>query len=611
MTWTSVILLAAAAWIAYGIASHYTGRLQKHGLHAIVWRWMTGMPHHGKPLTNRGWLRKGTPPAHTASGHATRLHFLPRWQHTLIRSAPTLAVLAVIYGWFADRAVTEGWLTIAVIGGTYWLGWRALRAFRQREHHQQWMTPLHMRLAPMLDIPSVNKPESWLEISAARDFVKVALPQSFHPDAKDKERIQDIVATTVGMHANCEPHWDKLTGPEPYVTFTRSVPAPDLVTLEDLRPHIVAAGPDEIVLGIGRDGKVVKVSLASDSPHIGLSMPTGDGKSVIVQLILAQVLFRGGIGLILDNKLFSHPWALYAMPNVRYAGTPEQIHNALLWLGGQIEQRKQDAFEGIDLQGRIRVSVGPRAMIVGEELNVTTAKLRKYWKASGGGGPSPALEVLDEVAFIGRQLKIHALMVAQLLTARATGSTANDSSVRENCGVRMLGGNSSAAAWKMLAPEVTMPPKTLHPGRVQVVTRRGVEECQIAYLNPLGRSNTPEARMLALDGAVTRVPEDMPLGLAKRPPGSTGTREIENAPADLCRSTAIPMDGPAAVNRPEPVRGTLRQAAGTVVPYTLSTLRTYRHDDPAFPEPAGHEGTAEVFDFAALREYAAARRERA
>ena len=79
------------------------------------------------------------------------------------------------------------------------------------------------------------------------------------------------------------------------------------------------------VLGIGQDVEIVKVSTRHDSPHMAISVDTGGGKSVLVRCIVPQVLMRGGIVAILDNKLVSHP-SLRRLPNVAYADDIDKIH---------------------------------------------------------------------------------------------------------------------------------------------------------------------------------------------------------------------------------------------------------------------------------------------
>ena len=66
---------------------------------------------------------------------------------------------------------------------------------------------------------------------------------------------------------------------------------------------------------------------------------------------------------------------------------------------------------------------------------------------------------------MGRQVRMHVLLVAQFATVRALGGP----EVREQFATRILA-RYSLNAWRMLAGEVHPAPKsTKHPGRAQVV----------------------------------------------------------------------------------------------------------------------------------------------
>ena len=214
-------------------------------------------------------------------------------------------------------------------------------------------------------------------------------------------------------------------------------------------------------------------------------MPSGDGKSVCAELLAAQMLFHGAVCLILDYKVFSHPWALFTMPNVSYAGTPEQIHLTLLWLKDEATERKRRGLEFIQMDGSFSGDVGPVIFVVAEELNATITELKAFWKSIGGTGESPAVEALREMLFTGRALKIHFLLIAQKLTVAALGG--KDSAARENCAGILMGGSASAPSWKMLAEDVERPAKQSVPGRHFVVDHGNVTLCQVAYLNGQGR----------------------------------------------------------------------------------------------------------------------------
>jgi hypothetical protein len=242
---------------------------------------------------------------------------------------------------------------------------------------------------------------------------------------------------------------------------------------------------------------------------------------------------------------------------------PEEIHDMLVWLGGEVLRRNEVAFVGAGIDGTVNADVGPRIMVVAEELNATIAQLKAYWrkiKPKGGPDRSPALDALDMVSFTGRQVRAHILYIAQRLSDKATGGGGD---VRENIGVIVFG-RWRATTWKMLAPDFPMPAKNLTPGRVQVVAS-DVRECQAVKMTE------PEARALA-------------------------------TAADLCDATGR---RPAAA-LPVAASVTLREAVenGLLGDTTLAAARTLRARDEDFPEPVDKESKDHRYAIDDLIEYA-------
>lgn len=76
---------------------------------------------------------------------------------------------------------------------------------------------------------------------------------------------------------------------------------------------------------------------------------------------------------------------------------------------------------------------------------------------------------------MGRQLRMHVLLVAHSATAHALGGL----EVREQFSTRILA-RYSVNAWRMFAPEDHPAPKsTKHHGRAQVVSAGSARETQI------------------------------------------------------------------------------------------------------------------------------------
>lgn len=579
-----ICFAVVAAFALVGMAEVGRQRLKAHGPHRLAWRWLTGMPHHGKPLTDAGWNRPGMK-AYSQTEHVRRWWYLPRRVRAVHRTVSTFFVLAVAWGLLCAPGVMLPILAIAAAAAVAYGCWRAVHWVQMYKHYRTWVGPAHLVAAPLVGIPVAADPGSWLEVAPDRSLVVAQLPPGWNGDGVAKARLVSTLTGKLGIEAP-EVRW-QLAGPKPRLEIMQSAPLPPMVTLADMMPAIEAAKPDELVWGPGKKDTVVKSSLSGDSPHIGLSMGSGAGKSETAKSLLAQQLHRGAIGLILDYKMTSHPWAK-GLPNVVTAVRMPEIHKSLIWLAAEVGRRKEVAYAGTDMHGNVHADVGPRVIVVLEELNATVAMLRSYWRETGEKGRSPALTALDEVSFTGRSVLMNLVYIGQRLSDKATGGGGD---ARENIGVIAFA-RYRPSTWKMLAPDFPMPPKTLHPGRLHVVSD-AVREAQGILMT------TAEARELATSGTVSPLPYGMPG--AGRATADTPRRDIAVHALELRKTTV------SAASETGPV--TLREAveAGLLPGLNLAGARTARHRDPAFPAHVGRAGLAEMYDPQALARYGEAR----
>lgn len=553
---TGLLVLAivlVVLFAACGIAAHLDSRVKKHGPHALTWRWISGQSWHGKTITNRGWTRAGTK-ALTATGYAHRRYYLPRWQHALWRVRNTTAAVLAGAGLLFQPRRTAEYLGVTAAAGAGYGAWRGRTWAQDHSHRKNYVKPLHARLADAAGIPLANKPESWLEIPRDLSYAVLTWPKGSQlPKGQERDTIAGTAAATLGM-GNAKKTW-QFTGPHLRLRLVPPVPPPTRVSLEDIRQAIIDADVDDLILGVGEDGKIVRISLRNDAPHIGLSMDSGKGKSVSVRCIVPQVLFRGGIALILDNKLVSHPWAR-GLPNVAYADDIDKIHDALEWLDGELTTRAKFVREHTDVYGNLTGSPGPRLIIVLEEMNLTMNRLRGYWAeriAEDKALPkeereyppavSPAVRGLENAFYAGRELKVHLLFVSQRMSAKATAGSAD---VRMNIGIRLLAGYD-ADTWKMVVgPSVPMPSPSRTLGRMQVYVKGGdVAEVQGAFFTHT------EARQFS-EGGPARVPAKLrhltvftPAGLADPVPPGTMTGGGDGAAVIV---TPVPQIPPPSQN---------------------------------------------------------------
>lgn len=344
-----------------------------------------------------------------------------------------------------------------------------------------------------------------------------------------------------------------------------------------------------------------------------------------LRCIACQMLHHGSRVFVLDTKRISHPWAR-GLPGVTYCADIADIHDQLIALGMEGRRRTRVADElGIDADPK---AIGPRLLTLLEEVNATMKQLSRYWekiRESGDPKVSPAVDALNEILYMGRQLRMHVLLVAQSATARALGGP----EVREQFSTRILA-RYSVNAWRMLAPEVHPTPKsTKHPGRAQVVIGGSASETQVLFFTET------EARQWATSGEKAAAADQPGPVQLRKPPAdslaaawSTSTQEPPPALAtepsrDLAgeaggltpQTAAAPAaNGPTTATATSPAEPApvdddqavgLRQAAEHHLPgITLAALRFARANDPAFLGSIDKRGAELLYRVGDLKKWA-------
>ena len=203
-----------------------------------------------------------------------------------------------------------------------------------------WIEPLHLVAAPLVGIPAARPASSWLAIEPDRTRAVAELPPGYNPERQG----QGAARLHVRRQAQHRGTGGALAAglPAPKLEVMASQPPPARVTVADVRTALDPVKPDDLIWGLGKRAALVKFSLSGDSPHVGLSMGSGAGKSVTARSLLAQMLYRAAIGLVLDYKMIGHMWAS-GLSNVAVARRPAEIHAALLLLGREAERRNEVA----------------------------------------------------------------------------------------------------------------------------------------------------------------------------------------------------------------------------------------------------------------------------
>jgi hypothetical protein len=565
----------------------------------LLWRWLSGMPLDGRYRTNATWLR----PSHGA--HATlhpvdvvRWHHLPRLHRAGIRTAATLITLWVAVGLLVYRTAMLGVLAAAglVLGGAGgWWGYGRLRTWR---HHRDWVNPLNDELPPDVSVK---------ELALDRSRAVLALPGGVTGEQDQKQIVQIVAAKLNYPVAALEAAW-KLHGKHPEVTVTLTPAPPGYVSFADIRELADAAAEHEAVLGLGRKDVPFVFSVENQSPHAGLSMSSGDGKSVTTRNVSCQLAHHGSLIACLDPKMMSQHWAA-GLPNVAYARTPEEIHALAIWLAGEVDRRNLVALHSADVEGEVHANVGPRIIGILEELNVTQHELAAYWKSIDGRGRSPAVAALDKVSNTGRQVRINLLYIGQRLSAKATGGGSGDS--RENLGVLLMS-NPAASTWRMLVGDRhALPAATDVTGRLQVVTAKTVTEVQGAYVTGA------QAREYATSGVVAVPRDDMPCvgGLAPVGTPERAVADVQDMPAIGGHAPGLHIVRDIPVRPQLPPRITIKQAiaegiSGPTEEAVRKQLRPDRQRPGVTPpQKAGTRGNADEYDRTEWCDWEEARRQ--
>jgi hypothetical protein len=597
----------AAAVIAVIAAGYILARLHAwlaaHWFLVHAWRWFSGNTWHGQPVTDAGWLRPGQR-ALTTTGHATRWHHLPRLHRAVVRTGGTLALLLLTWGFLAAPLVTLAVLAALALAGVTVAVLLAMRIARAWKDRRTWLHPLHLAAHQLAGHPRATLASSWIKDLATDDAgaitgVTLELPPGWPADPKDQERLVGITSAKLAIES---PEVSKrLAGPRPQLMLTRSQPPPGLIGYGDVAEAVERADSNDLICGIGKKGAIVRASLSLDSPHFGVNMGSGAGKSNLAAFWLLQELRRGAIAMVLDAKYFSHPWLIkdaageYAqLPNVAYLSSPAELHAGMLWLAAELGRRTRVAQRAVTASGRLRGDVGPRIIVIAEELNMAMPQVKQHWadiRTSDDVKKSPALTGLGAVAFAGRALKMHLMLIGQMLTADVTGG--KDSSVKQNVGVWAMA-RYGAAGWRTAVGDIPMPPSPDVPGRIQLVMARGVREVQTPLID------LEQARELAMAGIVTPCPAGMPGAVTV-----TGQQSLPSGPDQQVVTVTTPpaVSGPRLVDLAEAVR--LRVVHRDT---TLYALRMARHRDKDFPASLDKRGTAKLYDAAELAKWDAGRR---
>jgi hypothetical protein len=495
-----------------------------------------------------------------------------------------------------DRVAFAAWASWAAAAAALAIsGWQLAAWSWAWRHRRRWVRPLDVALRSQLGYPPNMPARSWLmvrpELADAEGGVRVRLPAGFVGRPRERAMIELTVCSKLGL-GDVNVTWP-LVSRNHFVQFTAKARPPVRALFRDanVREAIERAKASRPVIGLAAGGRPVGVDLDSESPHMAVSAGTGAGKSNMLRVVAAQLMHHGASLVVLDLKRRSHRWAK-GLEGVTYCRDLSEIHRALCELAAEAVERNAVADEYPDDQE----PPWQRRVVLVEELNSTMEELTAYWRDElGERSVSPAVRGYRKVLFMGRQVKIHILTAAQLLTVQAAGGTA----ARGQYGTIVMS-RFNQRAWKMLLPDITPVPKAGRiPGRGWVALGGEVDETQIVFMTER------ECREWAESGESSAV-------AVSRPPAERVPQDGSTATVAPTRALTLVRDTPAD----EPAQGlvSLWQASmdkgDAWVPLRYDHLRKAAERGGEFPAPTRLDGRRRLYTIESLQRWTA-NRERA
>lgn len=525
-----------------------------------------------------------------------------RWRRVARRHAvATVPAVLAVFAWHLALA----YLACLALAGVGWGVYRVGHHLATRKRYAEWVDPAAAVLCRVVGAPyrkrtarqMIELPSGWgagADEDAPLESVRVRVPVSTPLSTALKGQVVQHVGARLGI-PRPRGEWRE-AGADISVDILATPLPPKEVTVPGLTKHVKECAEDEVIVGRKAGGGIVTVSMSEDSPHLAISGKAGTGKSVLARYIMAQRLARGDGGIFLDPKRFSHVRWAGKLPKDRaiYAYRVEELHEAWLSIGAEIDRRIELPEDGLEHQRRV--------FILAEEMNVQTKKLTRYWKGlrremiaaakaaqadDADYDPadldppltSPAIIAMQESVCMGRELRMHVMVCAQRLSAGIFGGGGGD--IRESFGGGRFIARWDRKLWKMLVDTIAYVACPSAPVGLWGLARgEDFDIFRVPFLSE------PAALDMAMSGTV-----DGPV-LGQR----TGHRVVD-------------MESPCpGIERGVPLSTILDMLPGQDTPYALSLegLRT-ASKRPGFPGHVDTDGRARLYLASEVLEWRAGR----
>jgi hypothetical protein len=338
-------------------------------------------------------------------------------------------------------AVTVAWLTIQA---AMWL-W--------------WIHPLHCALTvgdSLLAGWDVNKrPRSWIKITRAwengRRGVRVRLPLWFKQHQENQDKTLQATLSVCEFDPAKVNHVFELGGSHSTLVITPAETMPDFVSFANPKVRDMAYQKSTRwapVFGATHGWAPVSKSINTDSPHICITGPPGQGKSVALRSVLFQLLWHNRdhnpIVEMFDPKVLSHP-ELEDLPIVNYLRDLDAIAHRLIELQAVMKDRAEKALDHQREHNRLP-DFDP-IFVVFEDINSAMGTMVAQGASKLHKQGAAAWRALLNM---GRALHIHVIALPQRPESDALGG----GTPRSCFGIIILLGGYARGTWNMIAPDL-------------------------------------------------------------------------------------------------------------------------------------------------------------
>jgi hypothetical protein len=565
----------------------------------FLYRLFSCRPLDGHARTDAGFLRAGTK-CYTKSGHTLPFNYWPGWKRgALVTRGPAFLLLAAlaVFAWpvlgpllslvwqlisfvlpLVGRLLLAihgalGWLSLVIEGAAvlllaWWIR-ETISSLRRWRFERDYLSALRGALVSYL------KTRDGISLSISREMVgasspgptgRIGLPPA-HPMAEgDRDRVMEIVQGRLGSAA-IDGRFN-MEGSKPHLELYVPQQPPKILTWEEIVERADVSTP---YLGQSASGGV-HWEPTGEMPHIAVVGKTGSGKTELMSFAVAQFM-RGGAGLlVIDIKGFSHEWAA-DIPGVHYARSPQGIHDALIWLEGEMYRR-------INERVQRRQFDFPRLVVIMEERNSTQEALRAHWqevKPAGMTGKSPAIRAIDAVLSQARAVNINVIMAGQETAEPKVGA-------KVNYGAWAISGRMERNHWRNVGADRKPAINTTRPGRWGWVVGGQVTVFQAAF--PDLANHYTRLRMWAQEGE-------------ERFDVTAAMQYVDSVSPPWSEPVAADEDRTPTAFTPEPPTVTLREFSEQCG-MTISALRSKRDRDASFPKPVASRGQAQIYNLLEL-----------